>query len=98
MADASHPARGQLHTPAFSLDIACFLEHLGHLAELVERLPRLVAKELLRQRAIDVVGAEAASLELRLEAVHPLEALHQAHGLAHAQRVVSEERVSLAQL
>src|SRR6202165_1544094 len=98
MPDAAHPARSQLHAPALSLDVARLLEHLSQLPKLIEGLPRLITKELLRQRAIDIVRPEAATLELRLEAVHLLQALHQAHRLAHAQRVLSEERVALAQL
>src|SRR5438105_656783 len=38
------------------------------------------------------------TIELRLEAVHLLQPLHQAHRLAHAQRVLAEERIPLAQL
>ena len=98
LADAAHAARRQLQAATAALHVARLLEHLGHAAQLVERLARLRAEQLLRQRAVDVVGAEAAALELRLEPVHLLQALHQPHRLAHAQRVLAEERVALGQL
>ena len=96
--DSPHASRRQLHPPPLSLDVARFLEHLCHAPQLVERLPGIVAQELLGQRPIDVVGPEASALQLSLEPIHLLQSLHEPHRLAHAQGVVAEERVALAQL
>ena len=97
LADPAHAAGRQLHAPALALDVARLLQDLIDAAQLVQRLPGVVAEQLLRQRAVDVVGPEAAALQLRLEPVHLLEPFHQAHRLAHVQWVVAEERIALAQ-
>src|SRR5207244_4994000 len=64
---------------AFALHITRFLEHVGHLPQLIQRLAGLRSEQLLRERAVDVVGPETSALELRLEAVHLLQPLHQTH-------------------
>src|SRR5438270_7012717 len=74
LADASHPTRRQLEPAALAFDVARLLQKVRDLAKLVQSLASLRAEELLREGSIDVVGPEAAALELRLEAVlllHP---------------------------
>src|SRR5205807_4962195 len=97
LADPPHAARRELQTPTLALDVPRLLQHIRDLAELVQRLTSLWTEQLLRQRSVHVVRPEAAALELRLEAIHLLQPLHQAHRLAHAQRVLAEERIPLAQ-
>ena len=98
LADAPHAPWGELHPPALALYIARLLEHLGQLAQLVDCLPGLVPEQLLRQRSVHVVGPEAAALQLRFEAIHLLEALHETHCLPHRQGIFAEEGVPLRQL
>ena len=98
MADPAHSPRRELQPSSLALHIAGLLQHVGDLAQLVQRLASLGSEELLREGAVDIVGAEASPLQLRLEPIHLLQPLHELHGLAHAQRVLAEERIALAQL
>ena len=96
MSDPAHTPRRELQPSALALNVARLLQHVGDLAQLIQRLTRLGSEELLREGAVDVVRAEASPLQLRLEPIHLLQPLHELHRLAHGQRVLAEERIALA--
>ncbi len=98
VADLADGPRGQLEPVAFPLEIAGFLQLLGHLAQALEVAGRLLAQELLdllRVDLLEVVGI-AHLLDLPLELVELAELVHQLHGLLHREVVVAAEVVALA--
>jgi hypothetical protein len=98
LADLSRAARRQLVAVALAPEVPLLLQDLQELLELVQCLSRFVAEQFAQLLLVDVfdVAAVLRALELALQLVHGLHAVHQRHRLVEVDLLIAAERVLVA--